>query len=73
MIILYIILFVFGILQIILFFKLWGMTNDIRAMKGQDKETYKELEYYMKSINEYLRRIEDKTSSLPVNDKKSDL
>lgn len=49
------------------------MTNDIRAMKGQDKETYKELEYYMKSINEYLRRIEDKTSSLPVNDKKSDL
>lgn len=73
MIILYIILFVFGILQIILFFKLWGMTNDIRAMKGQDKETYKELEYYMKSINEYLRRIEDKTSNLPVNDKKSDL
>lgn len=73
MIILYIILFVFGILQIILFFKLWGMTNDIRAMKGQDKETYKELEYYMKSINEYFRRIEDKTSNLPVNDKKSDL
>lgn len=73
MIILYIILFVFGILQIILFFKLWGMTNDIRAMKGQDKETYKELEYYMQSINEYLRRIEDKTSNLPVNDKKSDL
>lgn len=25
--------FVFGILQIVLFFKLWGMTNDIRIMK----------------------------------------
>lgn len=25
-----IILIVFGVLQIILFFKLWGMTNDVR-------------------------------------------
>lgn len=24
---------VFGVLQIILFFKLWGMTNDVRAIK----------------------------------------
>ena len=28
-----IILIVFGVLQIILFFKLWGMTNDIRKLK----------------------------------------
>ncbi len=28
-----IIFLVFGILQIILFFKLWGMTNDIKAIK----------------------------------------
>lgn len=28
-----IIFIVFGILQIILFFKLWGMTNNIRAIK----------------------------------------
>lgn len=26
---------VFGILQIVLFFKLWGMTNDIRKIKKQ--------------------------------------
>lgn len=25
---------IFGILQIILFFKLWGMTNDVREMKN---------------------------------------
>lgn len=31
--ILYFILFVFGILQIILFFKVWGMTNDVEIMK----------------------------------------
>ncbi len=28
-----VIIFIFGVLQIILFFKLWGMTNDVRALK----------------------------------------
>ena len=28
-----IILIIFGVLQIILFFKLWGMTNDVRKIK----------------------------------------
>ena len=32
-IILGIVILVFGILQIILFFKLWGMTNDVKAIK----------------------------------------
>ncbi|MFV0312191.1 MAG: hypothetical protein ACK5KN_11165 [Dysgonomonas sp.] len=35
-IVLSIIFIIFGILQIILFFKIWGMTNDIRKIK----ETY---------------------------------
>ncbi len=30
-----IIMIIFGILQIILFFKLWGMTNDIKAIKNK--------------------------------------
>ncbi len=34
-ILLSIIFIVFGVLQIILFFKVWGMTNDIRAMKNK--------------------------------------
>jgi len=34
MIILGLIFLVFGVLQIVLFFKLWGMTNDVREMKG---------------------------------------
>lgn len=29
-----IVLIVFGVLQIILFFKIWGMTNDIRELKS---------------------------------------
>lgn len=29
-----IIVIVFGVLQIILFFKVWGMTNDVRKIKN---------------------------------------
>ncbi len=53
-----IVLLVFGVLQIILFFKLWGMTNDVRSLKDKYTASNKELEYYIKSINEYLRKIE---------------
>ncbi len=40
--IIYIVILVFGILQIILFFKLWGMTNDVRAMKNKLEESSKD-------------------------------
>lgn len=33
--ILTIVLLVFGVLQIILFFKMWGMTNDIKEMRNK--------------------------------------
>lgn len=57
--IIYIVMLVFGILQIILFFKLWRMTNDVRSMKEQSSTNSKEMEYYVKSINEHLRKIEN--------------
>lgn len=42
---------VFGILQIILFFKLWGMTNDVRRISekigAQPTETYSQLEKHV--------------------------
>ena len=50
-----IIIIVFGILQIILFLKLWGMTNDIREMKNK----------YMD--DQYKRTIE---GSVEVRDKR---
>lgn len=34
-VILWLIVFIFGILQIILFFKVWGMTNDIKSIKDK--------------------------------------
>lgn len=47
---------VFGILQIILFFKLWGMTNDIREIKNKylnSKSPSSHLdEAYNASLNE---------------------
>ncbi len=42
---------VFGILQIILFFKLWGMTNDVRNISknigARTTNTYNQLEKYI--------------------------
>ena len=45
-----IVLLVFGVLQIILFFKVLGMTNDIREMrnkylKDEDEKRRKEIEH----------------------------
>lgn len=57
--IIYVVMLIFGILQIILFFKLWGMTNDIRSMREQSSANNKEMEYYIKSVNEHLRKIEN--------------
>lgn len=53
--IIYIVMLIFGILQIILFFKLWRMTNDIHSMKDKLEESSKE-------INEHLRKIEERAS-----------
>lgn len=45
-VILSIVFFLWGILEIILFFKMWGMTNDVKALK---KEFFKETKYETKS------------------------
>lgn len=45
-----IIFLIFGILQIILFFKIWGMTNDVRAIKEYLTKTE---EYQKSSSNEF--------------------
>lgn len=44
------ILLIFGVMQIILFFKVWGMTNDFRGirdkyLKDEDEKKRKEAEY----------------------------
>ena len=48
-----IIMIVWGILEIILFFKIWGMTNDIKALK---KDHFNESVFETKSgMARYLR------------------
>lgn len=63
-----IILIVFGVLQIILFFKIWGMTNDVREIKNKylsetDKTIEKET-YTKPNINNNSETQKDNT---PVN------
>lgn len=41
--ILYIVMLIFGILQIILFFKVWGMTDDVKELKNLYADRSKEL------------------------------
>ena len=49
-----IIMIAWGILEIILFFKIWGMTNDIKALK---KDHFNETEFETKSeMARYLRK-----------------
>lgn len=52
-----IILLVFGILQIILFFKIWGMTNDVENI-------YKLLESKCREVPERSHPIEETQESI---------
>ena len=45
------IVFVFGVLQIILFFKIWGMTNDVRKMTQHAED----ILHVCRTINSYTR------------------
>ena len=48
--IIYVVMLIFGILQIILFFKVWGMTNAIKEirnkyLKDEDEKRRQEVKY----------------------------
>lgn len=45
-----IIIIVFGILQIILFFKMWGMTNDIKEMRKKTCSQYTADHPFLKTL-----------------------
>ena len=50
-ILLSIILLVFGILQVILFFKIWGMTNDVEKIREIIQWSYNKAEHKEKTNN----------------------
>lgn len=52
-----IILLIFGLLQIILFFKVWGMTNDIKEIRNK----------YLKDEDENRRREAEHDSSPKIS------
>lgn len=51
-----IIMFIVGILQIILFFKIWGMTNNIKALKKDYFNEANLLSMSLEDKKEYIRR-----------------
>ena len=65
-----IVLLVFGILQVILFFKIWGMTNDIAEMNARFKAIYPTEEE--KKINTLIEKQNstDETKSEAINNTK---
>lgn len=63
-----IIFLIFGILQIILFFKMWGMTNDVRKIKNkflefENKETSEPADQFQKAISDWENRKDEITES----------
>lgn len=62
----YIIMLIFGIMQIILFFKVWGMTNDVKTLKDMYAKRGEELS---SSIAALARAIEHLKSTMDVQQK----
>lgn len=54
-----IIIIVFGILQIILFFKIWGMTNDIKKTYNCIQSNNKDITSINNNINDILSHIKE--------------
>ena len=54
-----IILLVFGVLQIILFFKVWGMTNDIKEIRSKYLKDEDEKEERKRNMTQTLRLAAD--------------
>ena len=55
-----IILLIFGLLQIILFFKVWGMTNDIKEIRNKylkDEDEKRRQEAEARPISENQRWV----------------
>ena len=59
-VILGILFFIFGLLQIILFFKVWGMTNNVSEMKNM-------MEQFLKKDFQYKDKFEPTTSNITNN------
>lgn len=59
-----IIIIVFGILQIILFFKIWGMTDDVKEIKNMMKQFLKKSPQSEKDYTEPTI-LDDYTSKTP--------
>lgn len=61
-----IIFIVFGILQIILFFKMWGMTNDVKELKNLYADRSKELATSINRLSDVIKSSMIKEDKQPI-------
>ena len=54
-----IVLLIFGVLQIILFFKVWGMTNDIREIRNKYLKNEDEKGERKRCVIQHLKLVVD--------------
>ena len=68
-----IVMLVFGILQIILFFKIWGMTNDVKKLTNHFLYSQKDTTETIQKTNSYdkdnKREYDKKLERIKPNDK----
>lgn len=68
-----IIIIVFGILQIILFFKVWGMTNNVSEMKNMMeqflKKDFQDKDKFEPTTSNITNNIEPDKEDFPSNTK----
>lgn len=62
-----IVIIIFGLLQVVLFFKLWGMTNNVSRILIEQKESKKDIIEQMKKIGSSLLIDNQQSPNLQKN------
>lgn len=68
-----VILIIFGVLQIILFFKIWGMTNNVKELKDLYAIRSKELSSSINALASVMKDSNCHKDNKPVKEKKESI
>lgn len=68
-----VILIIFGVLQIILFFKIWGMTNNVKELKDLYAVRSKELSSSINALASVMKDSNCHKDNKPVEEKKESI
>lgn len=68
-----VILIIFGVLQIILFFKIWGMTNNVKELKDLYATRSKELSSSINALTSIMKDLSYHKDNEPAKEKKESI